>query len=87
MFLSLKKLLSVNDVSISKDTAERIHLRDRPLPTAPDGRYDYEVLASGETDGKEEAHSRLYYLMNKVKEVVDRGLPVTDPSAPVRVFS
>ncbi|THH11068.1 hypothetical protein EW145_g888 [Phellinidium pouzarii] len=59
--------------------AELAHLSARPLPKAPDGHYDYEALATGETDGKSDGHSRLYTLVSDVQGAISRGPPVTDP--------
>ncbi|TDL26424.1 heme peroxidase [Rickenella mellea] len=61
--------------------AELGHLAFRPLPNAPDGYYDYQALAAGETNGKSEQHSRLYNVVESVQESVKRGPLVTNPKA------
>ncbi|KAI5117531.1 hypothetical protein M0805_004764 [Coniferiporia weirii] len=61
--------------------AELAHLADRPLPKAPDGHYDYQALATGETSGKSDSHSRIYTLVSNVQGAISRGPPVTDPRA------
>ncbi|KAH8111877.1 heme peroxidase [Phellopilus nigrolimitatus] len=61
--------------------AELAHLSARPLPGAPDGHYDYEALAAGETNGKSDAHSRIYTLVDNAQEAVRRGAPISDPKA------
>ena len=50
------------------------------MPIAPDGHYDYEVLAAGES-GQDDSHSRLYSLISKIQTAAGRGPPVTDPKA------
>lgn len=56
------------------------HLSARTLPNAPDGHYDYQALAAGET-GQDDSHSRLYSLISKVQTAASRGPPITDPKA------
>lgn len=59
--------------------ADVVHLQDRPLPTAPDGQYDYAVAASGDPNGRNDQHSRLYSLADTIDQIAQRGPPVTDP--------
>lgn len=59
--------------------ADLAYLAARPLPRAPDGRYRYEDLAEGESDGKADGHSKFYYLANDLRGVLSLGPIVTDP--------
>ncbi|KAI5117535.1 hypothetical protein M0805_004768 [Coniferiporia weirii] len=61
--------------------ADLVHLAARPLPKAPDGLYDYEALATGETAIKDGTHSQLYDFVSDVQGAISRGPPVTDPKA------
>ncbi|KAL5536114.1 hypothetical protein ACEPAF_4219 [Sanghuangporus sanghuang] len=64
--------------------AELAKLALRPLPVAPDGRYDYEALATGEGSqgGGDDAHSRLYNLISNAQAAAGRGPIITNPQAP-----
>ncbi len=59
--------------------ADVVHLKDRALPIAPDGQYDYAVDAAGDPNGRNDQHSRLYALADTVQGILQRGPPVTDP--------
>ena len=43
----------------SQSLADAVHLQARPMPKAPDGRYDYQVLPLTETPPTTPQHSLL----------------------------
>ncbi|EJC98652.1 heme peroxidase [Fomitiporia mediterranea MF3/22] len=69
--------------------AELAHLAARSLPKAPDGHYDYEALAAGESGagGAGQAHSVVYNLVANAQAAVGRGPVISDPKAPEAIFN
>lgn len=68
-------------IDTDQSAAEIARLRERPLPTSPDGYYRPQSKAAGDANGKDEEHSRLYNLVDGLQQAVKRGPPVTDPKA------
>ncbi|TFK61201.1 heme peroxidase [Pluteus cervinus] len=56
--------------------ADAVYLADRPLPTAPDGHYDYEMTAEANTSP--ENHSGITNLINEVEAIKAKGFVKPD---------
>ncbi|GJJ13725.1 hypothetical protein Clacol_007981 [Clathrus columnatus] len=62
---------------------DSLHLADRPLPVAPDGRYDSEVKATTEvtsSDGPAGTHSIVANIITSIDNKIKQGPLVKDPS-------
>ncbi|GJJ14559.1 hypothetical protein Clacol_008824 [Clathrus columnatus] len=62
--------------------ADSLHLADRPLPVAPDGRYDSEVKATTEVTSSDAAgaHSVITNIVTSIANRIKQGPLVKDPS-------
>ena len=67
--------------SSPQNAAELARLRERPLPTSPDGYYRPQAKVASDADGKDEERSRLYNLVDGLQQAVKRGPPITDVKA------
>ncbi|CAL1708758.1 unnamed protein product [Somion occarium] len=61
--------------------ADEVHLADRPLPIAPDGRYDWQVKPTTDTPTSKDVdqHSILYTLSSDIEKRIKSGPLVKDP--------
>ena len=65
--------------------ADAAYLSDRPLPTAPDGRYDSQVKPATDPVDPNANHSALYRLVTGVETRLKRGPIIKDPRFLVRL--
>lgn len=72
--LKLKRLKCRN----LKNVADADYLSGRPLPTAPDGRYEGELTATTDASN-DNYHSKLYKLIQDVQTASKQGAPIQDP--------
>ncbi|KAF8879290.1 heme peroxidase [Infundibulicybe gibba] len=56
--------------------ADTVYLSKRPLPDAPDGRYDWQASSAGL---KSEGHSGVTNLINKIETIKSKGTVKADP--------
>ncbi|KAF8662084.1 hypothetical protein AX16_001194 [Volvariella volvacea WC 439] len=57
--------------------ADAAYLANRPLPTAPDGRYDWQTTA--EASNSPEAHSSVTNIIKQIASIKSKGVPTPDP--------
>ena len=63
------------------------YLASRPLPTAPDGRYDTEVVPVSASATKKDPHSNLYNVVENVSGTVKSALPMLKDAVDQNVTS
>lgn len=76
------KISPIQAFSLGADAA---YLSSRPLPTAPDGHYDWEARSDANT--RPEGHSGVTNLLNKIETIKQKGVDVPDPRLVVRLVS
>ncbi|KAH8099451.1 heme peroxidase [Cristinia sonorae] len=59
--------------------ADAAYLADRPLPNAPDGRYDAQVRPASDPADTNANHSALYKLVTDVEDRIKKGPIIKDP--------
>ncbi|TFK63858.1 heme peroxidase [Pluteus cervinus] len=57
--------------------ADLVYLAGRPLPTAPDGEYDW--ATSAQANASPQAHSSITNLINEIKTIVSKGFVEPSP--------
>lgn len=55
------------------------HLSNRPLPDAPDGRYDAQLKGPTEQPKETSKHSALYNITSLVQSRIEHGPLIKDP--------
>ncbi|TFK63860.1 heme peroxidase [Pluteus cervinus] len=70
-------MASITPIQVFDLGADLVYLGGRPLPTAPDGEYDWETSAQANTSP--EGHSSVTNLINVVQAIKAKGFVEPDP--------
>ena len=67
----------ISPVQVFSLGADAVYLSSRPLPTAPDGHYDWE--SSPDANTRPEGHSGVTNLINKIETIKKKGIDAPNP--------
>ena len=81
------RLSSLNIDTLAQALADLVHLKQRPLPVAPDGRYDSQVQPATATADNSDKVSALHRVLDVVQNRKSHGPLIQDPTKTAVRFS